>query len=494
MAKCAASAGLGSLSLRALSVRVNELLGATYADSQNSHGYVSTSYSRNSTALAGNHAQLISLASPDTDCKGEVGGSYTLHFEQQINADRHVNRMLRRIAAGDFKSFVHMVPERDRVRLVRCLAIHSRRACVKDAPRCSICPLVSFCETGRSRTVSDTKSATAVDLFGGAGALGLGFRRAGFSVVAAVEIDRNAAQTYRLNHPGVPVLEASVEKVTAENLRLWLPNLTAPTTIIAGPPCQGYSAAGSRNLDDRRNLLFRHVGRLAKQLRARSIVIENVPGVRRVNGVIYTDKITASMRRCGYRTWKQPIALRASDFGVPQNRRRLFFIGVKHDITLPKPPLPTHMPTDGPASDPLRPRTPSLAERLKDLPPLLAGTGAERLEIPDGRIVLNSKAMSHSPKVIAKIRGIPAGAGPISYRRLGSDVARTLVAGHRALPVHPYQDRTITVREAARIQGFPDDYFFCGPRSTQPLQVANAVPPALSEAVARQLLKSLDAA
>ena len=316
---------------------------------------------------------------------------------------------------------------------------------------------------------------------------------AGFSIVAAIEIDRDAAQTYRLNHPGVPVLEASVEDVTAERLQAWLPALAAPSAVIAGPPCQGYSAAGSRDADDRRNLLFRHVGRLARRLGARSVVIENVPGLRRVNGVGYTDKITASLRRCGYRTWKQPVALRASEFGVPQNRQRLFFVGVRAGIELPEPPVPTHVPHDADVVGPSLQRTPSLAERLEDLPPLAPGAGSERLRLPDGQVVLNSQAMAHSPRVVAKINAIPAGGGPISYRRLESDVARTLVAGHRALPVHPDQNRTITVREAARIQGFPDDYFFCGPRSVQPLQVANAVPPALSEAVARQLLKSLEA-
>ena len=222
-------------------------------------------------------------------------------------------------------------------------------------------------------------------------------------------------------------------------------------------------------------------------------MIENVPGLRRVNGVTYTDKITASLRRCGYRTWKQPVALRASDFGVPQHRQRIFFIGVKRDVDLPEMPTPTHLPPGDDAASSALPRTPSLAARLEDLPRLDAGTGAERLRMADGRVVLNSQAMAHSPEVVAKIREIPAGRGPISYRRLERDVARTLVAGHRALPVHPEQHRTITVREAARIQGFPDEYFFCGPRSTQPLQVANAVPPALAEAVARQLLESLEA-
>ncbi|MDE0496104.1 MAG: DNA (cytosine-5-)-methyltransferase [Acidimicrobiaceae bacterium] len=474
----------------------------TYADCEDGRG-VGHRAGSHGIAIAGGEdhgAKGTSSVSFDTDRTGDGQTSCAPLCECSIAADVQVSRMLGRLGTishhptgSEVGAFVDSVPKKDRSGLARHLMIHSRVVCADPEPRCASCPLISFCETGRSRVMSQEGSATTVDLFGGAGALGLGFSWAGFTIVAAVEIDRDAAQTYRLNHPGVPVLEASVEDVTAERLQAWLPAVAAPSAVIAGPPCQGYSAAGSRDADDRRNLLFRHVGRLARRLGARSVVIENVPGLRRVNGVAYTDKITASLRRCGYRTWKQPIALRASDFGVPQNRQRLFFVGVKAGIELPEPPVPTHAPHGTDVVGPSLWRTPSLAERLEDLPPLASGEGAERLRLPDGRVVLNSQAMAHSPRVVAKINAIPAGGGPISYRRLESDVARTLVAGHRALPVHPDQNRTITVREAARIQGFPDDYFFCGPRSVQPLQVANAVPPALSKALARQLLKSLEA-
>ena len=491
--------GLGAMPLPAVADRVAELLKATYADWENRERVECPSRSPRSSDRPGLRSQGTPSESLDADPAED--GRVPCAPACDIATDRHVGRLLERIdsasprpAVTEVSAFVRMVPRKDRPDLARHLMIHSRVACTDLEPRCVNCPLVSFCETGRSRVTSQQVVHTAVDLFGGAGALGLGFRRAGFSIVAAVEIERNAAQTYRLNHPGVPVLEASVEKVSADVLRTWLPNLAAPAAVIAGPPCQGYSAAGSRDVDDERNLLFRHVGRIARQLGARSVVVENVPGLRRVNGVTYTDKITFSLRRCGYRTWKQPVALRASDFGVPQNRQRLFFVGVKRGIDLPEPPPPTHTRPDDSASDSSLPRTPSLLERLEDLPCLEPGAGAERLRLPNGQVVLNSQAMAHSPRVVEKIRAIPAGGGPISYRRLESDSARTLVAGHRALPVHPEQHRTITVREAARIQGFPDEYFFCGPRSTQPLQVANAVPPALSAAIARQLLESLDAA
>lgn len=223
-------------------------------------------------------------------------------------------------------------------------------------------------------------------------------------------------------------------------------------------------------------------------------MIENVPGLQRVNGVSYTSSITDSLREAGYVTWDQPSILRASNFGVPQDRRRLFFIGVAPGVPLPTVPAATHRAPGESPMPPDLPDTPTLLQQLAGLPDLGPGEGGERYEMPGGAVVLNCTVMGHSPDVVKKIAAIPQGGGPISYRRLDGDVARTLVAGHRALPVHPTQHRSITIREAARVQGFPDTYFFCGPRARQPLQVANAVPPALARAVAVSLRLALHAA
>ena len=390
--------------------------------------------------------------------------------KDHVDTDKHARRVLRRLGVlgrnSDYELLDFVVPSSARVRLQSNLVRHGRASCRKSVPRCESCVLVSFCHRGRSKVAAATGEVAVLDLFGGAGAMGLGFEKAGFRIAAAVEIERRAAQTYRLNHPGVPVLEADVEEISGDLLGSWLPGLGTPAAVIAGPPCQGYSVAGARTGDDRRNLLFRHVSRLARELAARAVLIENVPGVRRVNGVSYTHQITNSLRDAGYVTWDQPADLRASEFGVPQNRRRLFFVGVAPGVVLPRVPTPTHCPHGEENEHCLLPRTPTLSKCLQDLPSLRPGGGGERLHLADGRVVLNSTAMNHSPEVVAKIRAIGPGGGPISYRRLYGDVAGTLVAGHRALPVHPTQHRTITVREAARIQGFPDNYFFCGPRGS----------------------------
>jgi DNA (cytosine-5)-methyltransferase 1 len=218
-------------------------------------------------------------------------------------------------------------------------------------------------------------------------------------------------------------------------------------------------------------------------------VLENVPGLRRVNGTGFLHRILSSLRAQRYRAAAQLIT--ACDFGVPQNRRRYFIIAQRTDIEDELPPLvPTHR-LPGDASNADLPTTPTVTEALAGLPEFGPGVDAEWFVREDGSTILNASTMCHCERVVAKIEQIKPGSGPISYRRLEGDLARTLVAGHRALPVHPTLHRTMSVREAARLQGFPDIYVFCGPRSEQPLQVANAVPPPLAHAVGVHLLRFL---
>lgn len=313
----------------------------------------------------------------------------------------------------------------------------------------------------------------AIDLFAGAGGLSEGFAQEGFRIALAVDGDRHAAQTYRANHPGVPVVEDDVADLTAERVRKLGVAAGRIDAVIAGPPCQGYSAAGKRLPDDEKNFLFRHVARLARVLNAEFVVMENVPGVQRVNGRRFVRQILDCLRRNGFSAGRH--LLNAQDFGTPQRRRRYFFLARRRDAgprpCAPKPTVESYEPG-------------LLRKQLADLPELGAGVRAEYYPLPCGAHLLNGSTMRHSARVVRKIHKLQAGEGPISYRRLGEDAARTLIAGHRALPVHPWLDRTISVREAARIQGFRDDYVFCGPPSEQPLQVANAVPPPVAAAVA----------
>jgi DNA (cytosine-5)-methyltransferase 1 len=412
---------------------------------------------------------------------------------QQFAVDTHVERIFSRLglarSAGtktDHDTFQAVVPPTLRKRLHINLVHHGRAICENPQPKCRECVLVSFCGEGQARGSTGDERPTAIDLFAGAGGLGYGFRHAGWRVALAVERDRHAAQTYRVNNPGTPVIEADVTALSPGGIRDLCPGLGEPDAVLAGPPCQGYSAAGSRDPDDPKNLLFAHVVRLADGLRAHLVVLENVPGLRRVNGVGFIDRILEALRK---NHTADRYELVAADFGVPQNRRRLFFFARRKDLgPAPTPPKPTHSLH----ADSELPRTPRLDAVLRGDLELPAGTLAEPLFLDDGSVIPNASTMLHSRAVIEKIAAIEPGKGPISYRRLEADTARTLVAGHRALPVHPWLDRTISVREAARIQGFPDSYVFCGPRANQPLQVANAVPPPVARAVAEHLRSFVD--
>lgn len=425
--------------------------------------------------------------------------------------DTHIQRIFNRLnlvtdvrAKFDHDAFEQAVPPRLRRQLHVNLIHHGRAVCMPK-PRCGDCVLVSFCpvagQTAETRhpssaSVHGRRQPVAIDLFGGAGGLGHGFAKAGYRIALAVEKDRHAAQTYRVNNPGVRVIEADVTELSTEDVRRACRGLGEPDVILAGPPCQGYSHAGSRRPDDDKNTLFRYVARLAEGLRARYIVLENVPGLRRVNGVGFEKGILRRLRR---RHNAEVYDLLAAHFGVPQNRRRLFFLARRKDLgSAPSAPPATHRPpgtlpfSTGNSGGRVLAETPRLADCLRGPLALPHSTEAEYRVLPDGSVLRNASTMRHSDKVVAKIEAIEPGKGPISYRRLEPDLARTLVAGHRAMPVHPWLHRTISVREAARIQGFDDKYFFCGPRWEQPLQVANAVPPPVAEAVAKHLTTYID--
>lgn len=419
--------------------------------------------------------------------------AYALDREA-FGVDTHVHRIFGRLKLGpsagrkaDHDPYQALVPGRMRKRLHINLVHHGRAVCRESKERCGDCVLISFCERGRGQ-VGD-ENPVAVDLFAGAGGLGSGFRTGGFRIGLAIESNRHAAQTYRLNNPGTPVIEARINsKTRGATLRRYLPKGTKVAAVLAGPPCQGYSAAGRRRPEHPMNRLYVHVARIARQLKATWVVLENVPGVRSVNGHRFFEPIVTALEDAGFAV--NAHLLRASDYGAPQRRLRYFFLG-RRDRRRAAPSVPpvTHRRHGELACDQATlPETQTVTARLAEIPTLGAGEEAERRVDPDGTELLNGSTMRHGPRVVDKIAGIAVGEGPISYRRLDPVEAATLVAGHRALPVHPVLDRTISVREAALIQGFPLGYFFCGPRADQPLQVANAVPPPLAEAVARHLL------
>lgn len=203
--------------------------------------------------------------------------------------------------------------------------------------------------------------------------------------------------------------------------------------------------------------------------------------------VRFVDRMCRSLRNNGYHI-ERPHLLKAEHYGVPQKKRRLFFLAQREDLG--PGPRPRNPRTARPALYPYpRPPTPTVGDALEGLAEFGPGRQWEG-GMYEGRMLCNASTMARSPSVVQKLSRIRPGKGPLSYKRWGRGLAATIIAGHRALPVHPWLDRSISVREAARLQGFPDNYVFESPRSTQPLQVAKAVPVPMAEAVGRVLLEA----
>jgi len=327
----------------------------------------------------------------------------------------------------------------------------------------------------RARTVRGVP--TAVGLFVGGGGLDLGFRQAGFRLLMATDIDPNAQRTHERNWPDVPFLLRDVRTLTAADIAVATSG-RRPDVIIGGPPCQGFSTLGDRLSADPRNDLVDAFVRIVDGLRPQAILLENVRAIVTEYRGRYRDYIKGRLSDIGYTVHFS--VLNAADYGVPQLRRRAFFVAFADPRILYEFPTPTH------GSGLLSYK--SVGEAIDDLVGL------------EGQVA-NHDPLRHSERVVARYRLIPEG-GMLpaarnlppelrrenfgsTYKRLSRDApSLTIVPGNNALPIHPVLDRSLTPREAARIQTFPDDYVFEGDRRSQCILVGNAVPPQLARMLA----------
>jgi DNA (cytosine-5)-methyltransferase 1 len=382
---------------------------------------------------------------------------------------------------------------------------------------------------------------SAVDLFAGAGGFSLAAELAGYEVTQAVEIDDWACETLARNHSGTTVHRADLRELSDEWVRRQLDS--EPDLLIGGPPCQGFSHAGPAQKDpkDPRNSLFREFVRVARLLEPRLIVMENVPGILRAktaDGQGVAAIVESELRALGYNV--QRYVLEAERFGVPQLRRRVFFVGADSSQ------LPEEIPaTHGDSPQLLAPLSPVLTVRdaISDLPIVDVGDRANSVEYegpPQNhfqeemrerapRELLNHIPMRHSPRVVLRFKEImpgqsqshvtdaalaplrrvrPEGSPTATYdqnnRRMHWDrPCHTLAASFYANFVHPELHRNFTPREGARIQTFPDRYVFEGKPTVvsskllsregrdaerhlcQYNQIGNAVPPRLGQALLR---------
>lgn len=337
---------------------------------------------------------------------------------------------------------------------------------------------------------------TGLSLFSGCGGFSTGFRAAGFDIKGFVEIDDNLSKIYAANFPDSERLGGCIQEVRDSDLIAFLERQGPIDVLLGGPPCQGFSLAGKRKVDDPRNELFLDYVRVVDVVRPKVAVLENVrllTSMRSKTGGFVKDDIAREFGKRGYAVGLYEI--NAKDFGVPQHRERVIFMAVDQSLSR-KPSMPE--PSHGAISDLLstRKRYRTFADGCSDLAFLESGDADE------GDFL--HKAVSHPDHVIEWLWNVPQGRSahdnvdpglrpPSGYnttykRQVWDEPAATvqttfgMISGCRN--VHPIATRSLTVREAARLQSFPNDYRFVGSLNTIRTGIGNAVPPLLAKVLA----------
>lgn len=348
----------------------------------------------------------------------------------------------------------------------------------------------------------------AIDLFAGCGGLSKGFIDAGFDVLLGIDNDEAALTTFEKNHHGAVALNADLSSPETFQKIRDIVGERELDVIIAGPPCQGFSLTGPRNFDDKRNRLYLAVFEVVDTFKPKAFVIENVPGMATLYDGQIKDEILRRFQRLGYNV--ECKILCAADYGVPQIRRRLIFIGVRKDIGKASFPEPILTPENYVTCSQAISDLPSREEELgQEVDAYTAGptTDYQRKMRGDTKTLYNHVATAHTQMVKDTIALVPPGGnykdlppGVGESRRFheawtrydGDKPSRTIDTGHRN-HFHYQYNRVPTIRENARLQSFPDDFVFYGTKTQQNRQVGNAVPPLLGYAIAQQIRKIMEA-
>lgn len=334
-----------------------------------------------------------------------------------------------------------------------------------------------------------------LDLFCGAGGLSKGFERNGFHVVAGFDTCKDSITTFVNNHNNAEGVIADLSKP--------IPNLEkyrGVDIVIGGPPCQGFSISGKRDPNDDRNSLYKAYLHTLETLKPKYFLMENVPNLVSMDKGKIKDQIIHDIQNLGYTVSYQ--ILNSKDFGVPQSRRRVFFIGSKNGKSIIIAPIE-------------KPLTPS-KDALSDLPENSKNDGDLYDSSPDtdyqkmmrigSKGIWNHEITNHSDKTKSIIALVPDGGNyknlpdhlkdtrkvNIAWTRFNSEKpSNTIDTGHRH-HFHYKWNRVPTVRESARLQSFPDNFIFYGSKTSQYRQVGNAVPPLMAEIIAKQILEQAD--
>lgn len=345
------------------------------------------------------------------------------------------------------------------------------------------------------------RKPTVIDMFSGCGGLSRGFMDAGYEVLLGVDNEAIALKTFKENHGQSEVLQADLfDPATILEMQRIVSNKTIDL-VVGGPPCQGFSLTGKRNADDQRNTLYRSMVEAAKIFDPQAFVLENVPGLATLYNGKAKDEIIDSFSQLGYTVNYQ--VLYAPDYGVPQIRKRIFFVGVKGAKQFSFP-TPTNFPHEyvscGDAISDLHNRDSFLGEEIDvyENEPL---TDYQKVMRAKTSVLYNhvgTRHTDHVKKVIAQVpeggnhKNLPPGIGDSrkfneAWTRYHSQKpSKTIDTGHRN-HFHYKYNRVPTVRENARLQSFTDDFVFYGNKTQQYRQVGNAVPPLLGYHIANKL-------
>lgn len=387
----------------------------------------------------------------------------------------------------------------------------------------------------RPHALKDGPAPGIVDLFCGCGGLSEGFQQAGFRPVVGLDVNKPMIQTFAVNHPGARAIVGDINAISAGDLVGGTASAGGEPgqevgenhqvhVVVGGPPCQGFSTVGDRFAADPRNRLFYQFLRVVSALTPTAVLMENVPGLLSMKGGQVSDIIRHELASRGYRVAVK--RLLATNFGVPQKRERVFFLGLSGAVPAsvdPEEVLPERGPDAADGGSPI-----TVAEAIGDLPPLGPGEGClvseyagapttsyQRAMRARATALFNHVSSRHSALVLRRINALAEGQNhqdlpaelqlqsgyPNIYGRLWRDRPSDVITGNYGCVsapgrfIHPTQPRVLSVREGARLQSFPDDFLVVGSsKSIRYKQVGNAVPPLLARAIARAIARILPAA
>lgn len=349
-----------------------------------------------------------------------------------------------------------------------------------------------------------SKKIKVLDLFSGVGGMSYGFEMAGFDIIAAVEFDKVIAESMSKNHKKTKMYIGDIRDIKPETVKKEVGKIDI---IIGGPPCQGFSLKGQRKgLDDERNFLFKEYIKYVKFFKPSYFVIENVPMILSTNNGYFKDEILKEFTSMGYCV--DYGVLDTSEFGVPQKRKRAVFIGTlkKNKIFLPKNKVEKVITTWDAISD-----LAYLNSGEGDFKSNYKKTPQTQYQIKmrkNSKTLYNHSSTNHSIVALDRLSRIPPEKGKEyltekisstfgqTWGRLEKNKPSPTIVTRFDTPSngknsHPFLNRAITPREAARIQSFPDSFIFYGNKSSVIKQIGNAVPPLLGKVIAEQILEHI---